>query len=59
MRSAIAIGWLTIAILGFLCGNLLNLGPDDLFARAGAMLYALLLAASLIIAILNRLRGAK
>ncbi|GBC91899.1 hypothetical protein HRbin15_00359 [bacterium HR15] len=59
MRSAIAIGWLIVALLGFFSGNLLNLSPDDLLARVGMGLYALLLTISLIVAILTRLRRTK
>ncbi|MCS7064851.1 MAG: hypothetical protein NZL85_01110 [Fimbriimonadales bacterium] len=59
MRSAIAIGWLTVALLGFLSGSLLNLNPADSLARVGMALYALLLVISLSAVVLNRLRESK
>ncbi len=55
MRSAIAFGWLLIALLGFVSGNLLNLGVDDPLARAGAALYAVLLTISIVWLVLNAL----
>jgi hypothetical protein len=48
MRSAIAIGWLLVAVLGFVSGNLLNLSPDAPLARLGMAIYALLLVVSLV-----------
>ncbi len=55
MRSAIAFGWLLIALLGFVSGNLLNLGVDDPLARVGAALYAVLLTISIVWLVLNAL----
>jgi len=59
MRSAIAIGWLLVALLGFFSGNLWSLNPDDRLARAGMQAYALLLMVSLITAILIWLRSVR
>ncbi len=59
MRSAIAVGWLIVAVLGGLCGSWWNLGPDDPLARLGMTLYALLLTVSLISAVLAYLKETK
>jgi hypothetical protein len=53
MRSAVAIGWMVVAVLGFISGNLLNLSPQDALAQLGMGLYAVLLTVSLVMALLN------
>lgn len=57
MRTALALGWIAIALLGFVMANWLNTTPDEPLARVGAGLYALLLTLTLILGVrtvLNR-----
>ncbi len=56
MRSVLVVGWMGIALLGFLIGNWLNLSPDEPLAKVGAGLYSLLLVATLAYTTLTYLR---
>jgi len=53
MRSALAIGWMVVAGLGFVSGNLLNLAPQDILAQLGMGLYAVVLTISLVLGLLS------
>lgn len=56
MRSALVVGWMAVALLGFVVGSWLNLSPEDSLAKVGAGLYALLLVATLAHTVLGFLR---
>jgi hypothetical protein len=56
MRGAIAFGWMGVAMLGFISGNLLNLAPQDALAQLGMGLYAVLLTASVVVGLLSSMQ---
>ncbi len=49
MRIALAVGWIGLAVLGFVMANWLNTPPDEPLGRIGAGLFALLLMLTLIL----------
>lgn len=57
MRTVVAIGWLLVALLAFWLAYWA--GDNPTLIRAGTALYALILALSLIVVVLERLHRSK